>query len=402
MNVFLIPSWYPSASSPSAGIFTKEQLFLYSQSSYCEKVIVSLWGHAETEVPIRTPWRLVKALCWWMKNRKPYLHYVSPYYVEIRNAALHWSHRLPWGGWAQLYATNRENFLIALKTFEKIDIIHAHVGYPAGVIAQKLSEEFDVPYVITEHMGPFPFRSLVKRGEVIPTLKQAYTSADGVVAVSPYLARSMAEKGCGFPVIIPNFIDEESFQPHTRTDKPFVFLTLCTMNEQKGVRCLLQAIRYWSPAGREVRFLIAGDGPELESFKEEANQLGIAALICWLGHVKREDVPSLFTQANVFVLPSYLETFGVVYLEAIASGLPVVATRCGGPESIVNEINGLLVDVGDARELSGALQSIFLNYASFHQEDIRRDFEARFSKENAIKKLADFYEGVAGKAKLKT
>lgn len=92
------------------------------------------------------------------------------------------------------------------------------------------------------------------------------------------------------------------------------------------------------------------------------------------------------------------ETFGVVYAEAIASGKPLIATRCGGPESIVNAINGQLVDVGDVPALARVMQDMAANWHRYSPQAIRHDFEARFSRPAVVHQLRALYRQVTSKS----
>lgn len=91
------------------------------------------------------------------------------------------------------------------------------------------------------------------------------------------------------------------------------------------------------------------------------------------------------------------ETSGTVYAEAIASGKPVIATRCGGPEFIVNDGNGLLVNIGDAPMLAQAMQTLAANWAQYSPQTIRLDFEQRFSRQAVVRQLRILYDQVLRK-----
>ena len=117
----------------------------------------------------------------------------------------------------------------------------------------------------------------------------------------------------------------------------------------------------------------------------------------WLGPISRVQAPKLFTDCHIYVMPSRHETFGVVYAEAIASGKPIIATRCGGPEFIVNATNGVLVDVGDVPALSQAMQTMAAHWADYSPQAIRKDFEQRFSRAAVVRQLRALYQEVLNK-----
>lgn len=396
MNLFLIPSWYPNSVSPISGIFTKEQAEATAELAPDIRVLVSLWGHESTALPIRQPRVLLSRLWQWL--RQPHSHWRESNGVrEIVSPTLQWSDRLPFGGVRQLVTVNRRNFLVAQKRFGKIDLIHAHVSYPGGYIASLLAQEHRVPYVLTEHMGPFPFPNFLRDGVPLPEIAQAFSQAAASIAVSPSLADRIASFGFSRPVVIPNMVDERVFSPGQPNADKTVFFTLCGITEQKGIDHLLQAIALWNPPADRFEFRIGGDGPQRTAYQAKASALGLDDRVRWLGPVSRADAPVLFRDCHIYVMPSRHETFGVVYAEAIASGKPIIATRCGGPEFIVNPGNGLLVDIGDVPALAQAMQTLAANWTQYSPQAIRQDFEQRFSRHAVVGQLRALYDEVLRK-----
>ena len=97
----------------------------------------------------------------------------------------------------------------------------------------------------------------------------------------------------------------------------------------------------------EPRLIIFGDGPESGALRALCAELGLYSRVSFRGHCPREELAEAYAAADCFVLASRSETFGVAYIEAMAAGLPVIATRCGGPEDFVTEENGILIPVDD-------------------------------------------------------
>jgi len=396
MNLFIIPSWYPSASGPLSGVFTQDQAQAIAELSSDVRVMVSLWGHADGVLNASRPWVWPERILWYMKQPRNLItlhHGVH----EIFNPQITWTDRLPLGGARQIININRRNFLLAQEKYGRIDLIHAHVSYPGGYVASLLSKEFGVPYVVTEHMSPFPFPSLMKQGQPIPEIASAFENATASIAVSPSLAERIASFGYPMPKVIPNMVDERSFAVGQPKSHKILFFTLCGITAQKGINHLLEAIALWNPSLDRFEFQIGGDGPQLANCQAMSIELGLGDRVKWLGAVSRDDAPKLFQQCHIYVMPSLHETFGVVYAEAIACGKPIIATRCGGPEFIVNERNGLLVDVGDIRGLSNAMQKLASNWAHYDPLAIRSDFDQRFSRQAVVSQLLDLYNEILKK-----
>lgn len=401
MNVFIIPSWFPSKTSKIEGIFIKEQLEEFSKRYPNVNLIVSTWGHADSELLLKSPVASLRALLWRIcAGNKIFFHKKN--LLTILTPALTWSHRIPFGGWFNILAVNRKNLMKAYEVYPVIDLIHAHVSYPAGYIASVLSTEYGIPYVLTEHMGPFPFESFMKNGRPIIEIDKAFIGAERTSAVSRFLGREIMKFGYSQPEIIPNFIDEGQFNPGldwkmNRDNKEFFFLTVCHLIEDKGVKDLLDGISLWEDRPANVKFKIAGDGVLARELKRHSKKLGVEDCIEWLGQVSRDKIKPLYKECNAFILTSKRESFGVVYAEALASGMPVIATRCGGPEDLMNAHNGILVDVGSIEEISAALKKIYLNYSTYNLCQIRADYLSKFSCEKSCEKLYELYKSVIKK-----
>lgn len=397
MNVFVVPSWYPTSANPISGIFIKEQIDAVATFAPTICQSVSTWGHHSGHLSIRSPMQTVRALKWRMETSGSKHVNRGNRLTEFFSPTLSWSHVLPFGGVQSLIKANRDNLAAAIRSHGVIDLIHAHVGYPGGVIARLLSQEFDIPYVVTEHMGPFRLPSLMRAGKPILEVQDAFRHATAVITVSPFLAEQLRGLKLAEPIVVPNMVDDSVFFPGEPCGEKFIFFSLCILTSGKGIDDLLHAIAHWDPPPDLFEFRIAGDGPMANTYKGLARRLGISDRIRWIGAVGRKEAANLFRQCHAFVLPSHYETFGVVYAEAIASGKPVIATRCGGSALIVNDINGALVDVGDIAGLSRAMQAMAAKCTLYDPDAIRSDFMIRFSRAAVVQQLVSIYNSVTGK-----
>lgn len=393
MNLFIIPSWYPSQTHPIGGIFVQEQAEAIADLRPDIKVMVSTWGSSDGEIPVRKPWHVLKVLHWRVRQEKNKIS-LRRGLLEIFNPAVYWSHRLPFGGADRLVDVNRRNLRLAIDRFGCVDLIHAHVSYPAGYLAAILADEFKIPYVLTEHMAPFPFPSLMRQGKPLPEIERAFKDAAATISVSRSLAKRVASFGYREPIVIPNVVDERAYLLGEPCADKFVFFTLCGLNDQKGIDHLLQAIACWNPPAERFEFRIGGDGPMRRVYENLATRLGVADRVSWLGAVSRERAPQLFRDCHIYVMPSRYETFGIVYAEAIASGKPVIATRCGGPEDIINSTNGRLVDVGDIEALAAAMAAMSADWNTYNAQEIRHDFLERFSRQAVVAQLVTLYQNI--------
>jgi glycosyltransferase involved in cell wall biosynthesis len=126
-------------------------------------------------------------------------------------------------------------------------------------------------------------------------------------------------------------------------------------------------------------------------------QLGISQNVRFLGELSREGVKAAMWEANALVLSSFQESFGIVLIEAMSTGLPVVATRCGGPEDIVTEETGILVEPGNIEQLSEAMQRV-RDSRRFPRESIRQCACGKYAQVILAATLRNIYERVSSSA----
>ena len=396
MNVFVIPSWYPEPSRGSlGGVFLAEAAEALARHVPGLNVSVSLWGQGDLELSSARlrAWASQRARASRARTaRRQVLENLVEYFKPV------WTWRYAWakGNLAGVVQSNRENLARASAERGRMDVIHAHVSFPAGEVAMRLSRESGIPYLITEHMGPFPFRHLLRRGELVPEVREPLRAAARVTAVSRALARAIRERAGVEAVVVPNGVDGDWFSPAPgplARHEGYTFLSVSSLTPAKGVGDLLAAFARLGPAV-PARLRVVGAGTHAAEFRALAGRLGVAARVTWLGAVGRETVRDEMRACDAFVLASHHESFSVVLAEAIACGKPVLATRCGGPEDIVDGTNGELVPVGDVIALAGALQRFAGRERAFDAAAIRAGFEARFSAVVVARRFAELYRDV--------
>jgi glycosyltransferase involved in cell wall biosynthesis len=398
VHVFCIPSWYPTNDRPIAGCFLREQALALGQFGEGTRVSVSLHGTGSYFLDPRNPIVFIQRVLRFCRIYARTIDNVAPNVVEIERPTLEWS-LLVGGNMRKVFRSHCANFVEAEEIHGRIDLIHAHVCFPAGWLSWQLALRFHRPFIITEHMGPFPFPSrifLKPDGSMTERLRAPFLASKKNVAVSPALARVMNSFGIPRLTVIPDVVDEERFVAGSsmRSDQDFVFFSLCHLVAEKGVDDLLKAARLAMAELPAMRLVIGGDGPMRENLEALAEHLNIADRVSWLGQVDPAAAPSFYRSCDVFILASRGETFGVVYAEALACGKPVIATRCGGPEAIVHEGNGLLVPIGDVQAIASAMVNVARSRDRYNADDIRNDFMKRFSRPAVVGQLLTLYRSV--------
>uniref|UniRef100_A0A832MLX7 Glycosyltransferase n=1 Tax=Eiseniibacteriota bacterium TaxID=2212470 RepID=A0A832MLX7_UNCEI len=403
MNVLVLPSWWPHRCYPHEGLYVRDQAEALAALRPEGRVGVALWGQGRnllTAAHVRRSPRCALAALFDRGQREERL---APNLVAWRVPVLQFSQRVRRGNRDAVLGAARAAARRALARWGRLDVLHAHVAFPGGWAAMHLAREFGVPYVVTEHMGPFPLPVYARPDGALPDwIREPLARADARIAVSPALAADLDRHGLGPVDVVPNVVDERRFDPH-RTGDPerFTFFTMCHMVRSKGVGDLLAAaallMARLDPSRRErVRFRLAGTGPDLPAFRAEGSRLGLDRWLRWdERYLSREEAARAFEACDAFVLPSRHESFGIVFVEAMAAGRPSVATRCGGPETILDDTTGVLVPVGDPEALAGALERMVIGTRRWDRDAIRAAFERRFSRAAVVDALEGVYARVA-------
>ncbi len=322
--------------------------------------------------------------------------------AEFFQPTLSWNPRVLGGNRFGLLRSCRRGGIAAVQHFGRPDLIHAHVAYPAGWIAMHLSREFGAPYVLTEHMGPFPLAEYTNHaGQAMPYVIEPLRRAAARIAVSASLARDMASHGVEDVHVVPNFVDERVFAATPpAAAPPVVFLTVASLHPIKGVDVTLRAIarlREMLPdafAREAIAFRIIGDGPERDPLLALARQLDLGRHLAWLGAQPHAVCQSELQRAHVHIMSSHRETFSIATIEAMASGRPVIATRCGGPESIVTPATGVLVPPEDPEALAQAMASMIEDRSRFDWRAVARSCLDRFSRRSVVDQLDAIFQDV--------
>jgi len=393
MNIFFIPSWYPSKNNPHSGLFIKEQALAIAENIPEVKVIISLWGNEGTKINFEKPLEVLPHLL----NRwqdMPFQKKIGKNTWEYNTPALEWSARFFSGNIKRILKANLINFKKALDNVGPIDIIHAHVGFPSGFIAMKLATAYHLPYVITEHMGPFPNPPFSTNRKLLELVTGPLRKANQVVAVSPALKSEIAKYKID-SVVIPNMVEPSFFKLKFRQPgHNFVFFTLAEICPEKGIEDLIRAIKIVTKQTRNFSFHIGGKGKYLKKYQRLAKSLQIDDKIIWLGFLTRKRVVEEMQNCQAFVLPSYHESFGMVFAEALAAGKPVIGTRAGGPEAFISHNNGILVPVGRVDLIAKAMVKMKDYIDVYLPVEIRRSVINKFSSQAVSKQLFEIYQKI--------
>lgn len=267
------------------------------------------------------------------------------------------------------------------------DVVHSHF-YFMGAILASMPKRPACPVVITEHSS-----KLNKDASLISELdkklaRMAYDYADRVVAVSNALAKRLKTNFSVDADVIPDMFNLPKVEPVAKDDNVFRVVSVGRIVRGKGFFKLVNAF-YQAQIPENSELIIIGDGP-LKEFIQEGLVNHRTRLV---GLKSREEIVRYLQSADMFALLSQSETFGVSCIEALSVGLPVLVTRCGGPEDFINESNGMLVPVGDTEEAGVAISKMYLK--KYDKEAIKKDCYEKYSPDAVARRLVEYYASIS-------
>ncbi len=387
MHVLIIPSWYPETPEDIDGIFFRLQAQALQRSGLkigvTAPVFRSMRGKPASVVNggygIRS----------YTEENIPTYVYKSMYFFP----------RLPYLDRRRWVGAGWKLFKRYVRDHGTPDIIHAHSMNHAGILAQQIHEKTGIPFVLTEHSSTYA-RKLIRNWQR-PAMLQSAQQCSARIAVSKDFCRLLETEYGGLDwQYIPNSLSPAFIRPVDLANKPknadFTFCSVAHLNYNKGFDILLPAFAEALKTHPDLKLKIGGTGLIASQLHNLAAELGLENSVEFLGGLQNDQVLDLMFRSDAFVLASRNETFGVVFIEALSQGLPVAATRCGGPQTIINENNGILVPVGDVQALADALVSLYENRDRYDAQTLRADCLSEFGEEAVVRQITAVYKTILG------
>ena len=297
-----------------------------------------------------------------------------------------------------------------LKAVKSSKIVHAH-GHPylTSLLSAKLAKNYSKPFVLTQHNTFIEYDSIFDKIERLNDLavgKETLKEADKIIAVSNATKNYVLSLGAkpNKVTVIHNGVDLKRFKPmpEKRAEMrrklgipqgSIVVLTVRRLVYKNGIDTLIESANLAVKKNPEIVFLAVGKGPDFNNVQVRIKQLGIESNFKLTGFVKDEDLPLYYNTADLFVLPSKSgEGLPLVALEAMACGLPVVATNVGGIREILNNEYGKLVPPNNADLLANAIIEFAGMDFSSRKSELRAMVEQKFCWDANVERLIEIYE----------
>lgn len=381
MKVLLLPSWYPDENNFLNGVFFKEQAEALVKEGI-EVVVLSINIVSLSEFGKN---KINSGLRKNIENGVTvYRYYTYNYFPRMTELYLrYYSHLLN----KLIKPIIREN--------PNIELVHIHSAIDAGIAYSK--SKISLPYIITEHSSKYQ-RNILNESQkkylsnVFNGAKKVITVGDGLrEAISKYIDIKKVE-------VIPNLVslNREITEVDNKKEK-FRFFSLGVLTRTKGMDLLIEAFNDNKERLSNCEVYIGGDGMEYSNLKRQIKELNLQDSIKLLGKLDRKEVAYHMSNCDVFVLASRFETFGIVFLEAMIYGKPVIGSRTGGPDTFINSKNGITVEVENIKQLGEALVSMYENQGKYDSEEIYEYCNNNFNEKVVCNKIINIYEQIAQK-----
>jgi L-malate glycosyltransferase len=292
-----------------------------------------------------------------------------------------------------------------------LDLLHVHYAIPHSVSALLARQMLEVrgrrlPFVTTLHGTDITLVGLDR--SYLPITRYSIQQSDGVTSISSYLKeKTVGDFDVTRPIeVIPNFVNCDVYTPfqdeEARATARLRFgdagdAILIHLSNFRPVKRVVDAVKVFAEVAKEMpaQLVMIGDGPDRSAAEWLAHDLGIHSRVHFLG--KQDRVSSLLPLADIMLMPSELESFGLAALEAMACKVPAIATRVGGvPELIDDGVTGLLYPVGDVAAMAAGAVALLKDRARFEamRDAARKTAQQRFCSTLVLPRYVNYYQSV--------
>ncbi len=375
LNILFLASWYPTRVEPQNGNFIQRHAEAVSLNCNVACLhVFSIPGIKGFEIDAQWRNNVFEVIVYFGKTGK---------YFPLRKIN-------------RYLKAHRLGFKKVLEVFQKIDLVHLNVFFPAGIFALELQRKYSLPFVITEHwtafldINPHAF-NWFEKFYIIKTGKGAAC----ICPVSYDLKKAIENMGIPGPYkIIPNVVDTNLFHLGKRRDFTIKkILHVSTLNDQhKNVIGILRVTARLQKERQDFKLTLAGNKYG-DLHHRHIDQLGIQKELVEIHEeIPLEAIAAMMQEHHIFVLFSNYENLPCVISEAQASGMVVLATDVGGVNEMIDAKNGLLIKAKDEEALYKQLNSLLDRLDDYDPQEISRSAKARYSYQSVADQYLEVYQ----------
>ena len=376
MHVLIISSMYKTQENPIYGSFVEDQVDMLISKGNKVGVISPQWNGSFLKKPLRKSYATID-------EKGVPIFYVYSKSIVPRFTALN----IEFVAKKVLKAVNEY-----IDKFGVPDILHAHSVGIDGYSASQVKKKFRIKYIITEHSIRHPLSSQTQ-------LDYTINGSEKIINVSNYqqsrlietleISKDQKEKF----IVVPNMLNDLYVGGYLSPDlnkSKFVYSAVGDLVTVKNYGLLVRAFSKVQKEGSNCHLYIGGEGDEAFTIKKLITELGLKEHVTLLGRLSREEVKDLILKSDIIVSSSVSETFGIILIESLACGRPVVSTDSGGCRDIITKNNGLISPENSAEALAKEMIEIKNNIDQYDFRQIARETQDKYYIE-VSKKLVSLF-----------
>ena len=383
LHILVIPSWYPEFEGDYVGSFFREQAI----------------GLLKQNCNVGVIFPELKSLRGLKKIR------VIPK-LKIRDDDGLMTYRFLWTNWfiKMKFLQIKAFRILGHQLFKKYikengmpDIIHCQSIFNAGFLGEFISDKYKIPYLITEHNSGFYYKDQGLENFVSQT-KRIITKSSKCLAVSSnyaeYLNNLFPDKlkwKVQHNLVADIFLTTPINKP---TNDKFIFICISRLSKIKNIQLIIKSFKKFNDLIPDSELRLIGIGSEENNLKQLAINLTIDDKIIFLGRKLRSQVVEEINSSHVLVYSSNFETFGVIFVESLALGRPVITTDCGSAKEIINNNVGRISKKNDMEDMLRSMLEIHKNYNIYKPEKLREYCKKNFSEKKLSIKLINLYREI--------
>lgn len=281
----------------------------------------------------------------------------------------------------------------------QFDLIHAHFGFPDAATSYLLAEEWNVPLCITIQSTDLD-KTINKSEKMRDIITHTLKSADQVIVPSPRLKEELKNEvdvdGCfiGYGIDLKLVRNDEKLRSDIDFSSTLNIVSICRLLPTKGIDYTIHALKKIMHINSNIKFFVIGDGEEKEKLLQLSAHLGLSKKIEFLGALDHAEAMKYLKKADIFLLPSWQETFGLVYAEAMANNVLTIGCQGQGFDGIIeDEVNGLLTIPKDVDSIAEKVLFVLNNpkNAKVIASKGKETVESMFTFEKIADQIDDIY-----------
>jgi len=380
-NILFLASWYPNQLLPKNGNFIQQHALAVSH--YCNVSVLHIIAREQEDLFVVDEAKNGEVL------------EVIVYYKKVNgNSPIHQLQKLK-----RRHDSHWMGYQTILKQVDKIDVTHLNVVFPAGSFAVYLKQKFNIPFIISENwtvlldVNPIQLNTVTKS-----MVKKTLKHADVLCPVSEDLKKALTKLTSNSNYqIVPNVVDTTNFKYVAHSTGKRILHISNLKDDHKNITGILDTIKELSTQRTDFYITIAGNG-DYNYFNRYAEKIGIPKELYSIEGAKTyQEVAQLMQEYDLFLLYSNYENLPCVISEALVCGMPVLTSKAGGTDEMVNDSNGIVIPAKNNKILLDKLNYLLDNLTNYNNEQIAKNAVLKYSYQSVGQQFLEIYNQLLSK-----